>query len=454
MSDWDRRKQVELVAKLTSLQSDLRMWSERTKAAQPLEKNHSQVLRIEADLGPVASMLATDAAAEGVADRWRTVERAVQDLLSVWGYFRDKLAIRLIEEYGSYLSTADDFAWACYLPAQRAAIAKGDIDKAAVHEAPLTCLDDVSSPFSLLRGTSYAGELGAANVATQTSRDLLRQLPVPVITLPWSQLEHLPDALIIAHEVGHHVLRDFQLEDAVTEAVSTAGDGDFPPGWAVETFCDVFATLNTGSAFAASLADFLRVAEVADDATDLYPPTATRLALCLAVLELDDIRSADEASSLRKRWADEGLDIDSARANPAVAKVAVAVATTPYASLGARLVDLDAFNTTKERATEEEAAELLAHRETQARDVRVLLAAAGAAFAKEPEKYRTMDVGAQVLEAAAQIRDPGVRWAGGEDAPPADVAQRAMPARAAVAGLGPDDEAQAIYARLMRSAVD
>jgi hypothetical protein len=235
-----------------------------------------------------------------------------------------------------------------------------------------------------------------------------------VIAVPWFQLEHLPDVLIIAHEVGHHVFVDLGLDNDVVQTVREV-KGEVRESWTEEMFCDVYGTLCAGSAFASSLGDFLRVAEVANDATDRYPPTTTRLALCLAVLELPEVGSEAASVTLRQRWSEEGLEITEEERQLGLA-VATAIATTPYQVLGKRLVDLGAFTAAQELRKDQEKDELMAGREVSTRDPRVLFAAASSAFTHSPEGYRAMQIGASVLEAAKKIREPGVRWRVGHDA--------------------------------------
>lgn len=450
MTGWEERKRAELAAKLTSLKDDLRAWTVMSRAGGALEKNHTQLERLETDFLPVADRLVADSRDEVSPERWRVVERAVTDLLSVWGYFRDKLAVRLVPGYGSHLAAADDFAWACSLPAHEAAVAAGQVGHAAVREPPLVCLDDVTSPYSLARGTSFEGELAAAQRLSPSSRLLLRRLPIPVIAVPWFQLRHLPDLLVVAHEVGHHLLRDLALEEPAAEivgAVSSSGPGPLRQEWAAEMFCDVVGTVSAGRAFVSSLADFLRAAEVTADGGAVYPPTSVRLALCLGVLELDDVGSAGHAAGLEARWAAEGVVIP-ADDRTAGAAAATALATTTYAGVGKRLVELQPFTAAKESAADDEVTELLAARPTRTRDIRVLLAAAALAFGTAPDRYRDREVGTRALEMARRIREPGVRRRAG---PSASGAVRA-PAGPVDSGLVEDGlagEAAELYELLM-----
>ncbi len=424
MSSWEKRKGRELQAKLDSLRGDLQQWRERSRSGQPLETHHSQVRRIGQDLAPVLDRLAADIAADDIATSWRTIERALLDLHRLWGYFRDKLVVRLVEDYARYLRAADDFAWACYLPAQRAAIEKAALPAEQVREPPLVCPSDVASPFSLARGSPYAAELGARGLTTAASRMAARRLPVPVVAVPWFQLNHLPDALILGHEVGHHVERDLGLGDEARAAVQAATRGaagraaDAWPGWCTEAFCDVFGTLCGGTAFAMALADFLRVTgPPAADLDASYPPTEVRLGLCLAALE--DGGCSRHAAALRDRWAREGLDLADGETAFAAAEVGRALAAASYTGLGDQaLRDVVAFGPRREEVAAADAADLRAGRPARTRDIRVLMAAAGAAFAEEPHAYLTAGVAAAVLGRAQQIREPGVRWRGGT--PPSD----------------------------------
>jgi len=219
MSDWPERKRAELTAKLASVDAELTFWSGQAQLNGRLEKHHTQVERLRADLSPVGTQLRADIAAANVATDWTRLERSVLDLHRVWDFFREKLALRFVPLFEDYLLAADEVAWSCYRVAQEAATA---VDSSSVREPPLVCFVPLTTPFSMPRGTSYAADVGGAPLASPLARRLVERLPVPVVGVPWYQLSHLPDMLILAHEVGHHVENDCALAPTVARLVREA----------------------------------------------------------------------------------------------------------------------------------------------------------------------------------------------------------------------------------------
>ena len=61
------------------------------------------------------------------------------------------------------------------------------------------------SPFAISRGKAFQAEevIGQAFPEDRRLRMYLRQIPVSVIGVPWFQVCHLPDILVLAHETGH-----------------------------------------------------------------------------------------------------------------------------------------------------------------------------------------------------------------------------------------------------------
>ena len=68
------------------------------------------------------------------------------------------------------------------------------------------------SPFEMSRGIAYEPEMvDDEEFPRQRYRAILDDLPFPVIGVPWYQVRHLPDAVLLGHEVGHTVEDDFRL---------------------------------------------------------------------------------------------------------------------------------------------------------------------------------------------------------------------------------------------------
>jgi len=421
VSTWAERKQTELLAKLASVDGELAYWQAQAGPTGVLAKHHTQLARMAAELTPVVARVRADIQSADLSASWPQFERQVLDLHRVWDFFREKLALRYVDRFADYLLAADEFAWACYEPMQQAATAAGTVEPAAVREPPLVCFTPVSTPFSIPRGASYSQDVGGAALVSPVSRALAQRLPIPVVGVPWYQLHHLPDALVIGHEVGHHVERDARLTGTVQRlVVEAAGAGSAWDGWAAEAFADVYGVLCGGPAFAQVLADFLVVAGAEHAASEDYPPVKLRVALTVAALEAAAAaageREAAEAraaiTELRSGWADDGVMTDLGDQAPEAAAVAGALVAGPYPELGGgpitRVVGFGAKRLADHR---DDAAALLDRRPPGTNDARTLMAAAGRAYALNPQAFAASNVPDRVLRRMRAIQAPGVREA-------------------------------------------
>jgi hypothetical protein len=408
------RKRVELSIKLEALTAELDDWLELTAPGARLEKHHSQLLRVAGGLRPLVDKVQDSVDSDDIGRDWRMVERHALELHRVWDFFREKLALRFIPWLQDYLIAADEYAWAGYEPAQQAAVESGSVTVDTVREPPLVCFTTVSTPFSIPRGTSYARDVGGGELQSAAALAVVKKLPIPVVGVPWYQLRHLPDALIVGHEVGHLVLRDFGLADTAARLVddslassSTAVRARWQ-GWLEEVFADVYGTLASGAAYPLSLGDFLLVSGV-DPRTDGqsdYPPSTVRLALSLAVMRHAECVTTD----LEARFAGivAGLS-ETERAE--VDAVAKALVTGTFPELGRPLTGI--LDPRIPGTADREAANALNGWPFQTSDIRTLLAAAAFAFANEPDRYREVGLTEKVLQRAKYIQQPGTRFRGG-----------------------------------------
>src|SRR6185312_7371364 len=95
--------------------------------------------------------------------------------------------------------------------------------KEAVKEPPLVFFNGGSSPFTMPRNYAFQAEAVAGeSIESEQVTAILRALPIPVIGVPWFQIQHLPEMLVVAHEVGHDVESDFKLTDDLLTAVDKA----------------------------------------------------------------------------------------------------------------------------------------------------------------------------------------------------------------------------------------
>jgi hypothetical protein len=423
VSAWAERKKTELLAKLASVDDELAYWWAQAGPTGVLAKHHTQLARMAAELTPVVARVRTDIDAADLGASWPQFERQVLDLHRVWDFFREKLALRYVDRFADYLLAADEFAWACYEPMQQVATAVGTVEPAAVREPPLVCFTPVSTPFSIPRGASYTKDVGGAALVSPVSRALAQRLPIPVVGVPWYQLHHLPDALVIGHEVGHHVERDARLTATVQRLVAeaAAGAGAGPEhrsawdGWAAETFADVYGVLCGGPAFAHALADFLVVAGAEHAANEDYPPVKLRVALTVAALEAaaaaagerDAAETSAAITELRSGWADDGVMTNLGDQAPEVAAVASALVAGPYPELGGvPLTRVVGFGAKRLADHRDDAAALLDRRPPGTNDARTLMAAAGRAYAQDPQTYQARNVPDRVLRRMRPSRHP------------------------------------------------
>jgi hypothetical protein len=226
--------------------------------------------------------------------------------------------LRAQEPFATFLKAADAFAWACYAPMlTRYGDAQG-----SRRAPPLVALQGEWSPFAIPRDHIYqvmrspGGWTDSAPFAA-----VIGALPVPIVGVPWLHLDHLPDMLLVAHEIGHIVEHDFALEETVDETIRQALAGAKREmhlaawkAWRAEAFADLFACYAAGPEFVWALVDLLarrrqditgeRVGD-SDEWGD-YPTTTLRVLLNIAALT--ELGFGPDATSIRTEWT---KDFDS-----------------------------------------------------------------------------------------------------------------------------------------------
>jgi len=275
------RKSASVEARLSSLEDELDYWKKLSEPNASFEKNHTQIGRITEVLkGALNERLK----ATGQRER----EEGVLTVHALWDFFRSKLALRCEPLFERYLRAADDFAWACYEPL-RSLLPPGER-----REPPLVFLNGGWSPYTAARGVSFRVEKGAGQwLVKYPFQDAVEKLPVPMIGVPWYQVAHLPDGLVIAHEMGHVIETELGFGGAIEQAVYAAkinpARGDTWLGWKAEAFADVFGCVAAGAAFARSLVDFLATEVSAPGGGDTpegdpHPPATLRVRLLARTL--------------------------------------------------------------------------------------------------------------------------------------------------------------------------
>ena len=311
MIDLIGQRQSEVDYHSQVLQKEFGKWLAISKEPDaPFAKHKSQIEQITSVLLEFIRIVDSENIAN---DRVKT-ESAYKKILGVyriWSYFRSKFIMREDELIGNILKCADELANACYEPARDRAKATGLIDTKRLKAPPLVFFSNDARPFAQPRNTPFMPE-GLSMRDMQNFERVILSLPVPIIGIPWFQVNHVPALPIIAHEVGHAVEIDFGLEDILNNLFGSLGiDEERRPAWVSwrkEIFADVYACLCIGPAFLLALIDFLQGTKteieqenLSEHNWGLYPTRSLRIKLNLFTLkELGLLSSTEIPEPLKK----------------------------------------------------------------------------------------------------------------------------------------------------------
>jgi hypothetical protein len=421
------RKRIELQCKIASLQLELNDWRTHSQANQRLAKHYSQIRRLSNELDSVMTTIRARLdelhdESELLKQCW-LFESMALEVHWLWGFFRNKFALRSVEWFSSYLSAVDELAWQCYKPARQAATA---LDTAASSkEPPLVFFSNERVPFTVPRGAPFEmGDIDTEEIGTGQLRQALHLTPIPVIGVPWLLAQHLPGALIIAHEVGHNVEADFDLSatlvSLVDESMSRARHPIEPArqsawrAWIPEVFADIYAALAIGPAFVSTLVDLLATDKTLietqrADKRDWgeYPTRYLRMLIGSRVLRVQGHDKESEAieAGWRKTYTSHGMQ-DFERD---VATIVDAILSGSYPQFGGlTLTQLISFGPAEQSRAMMEAKRLLNGFSPVTDKVRTLFAAAALAFVEDPEQYARANVQPRIVNRVAEIVGDGL----------------------------------------------
>ncbi len=427
-----QRKQAELYRKLDSLEQEFQYWRDQSEKDKQLEKHHTQIRRVTLQLEGLQQATRTELAqldsngGGSVLSQARAIEQRILEVHRIWEFFRSKFVLRSVAWFNKYLVAADEFAWVCYSAAQQRFVGD-EAQRERLRQPPLVFFNGGSSPYTLARQLAFQAEqVAGEEIITAAAQAVLQELPIPIIGVPWFQIQHLPDALVIGHEVGHDVAKDFGLTTRLTNLLDTKmalSPGGVPitrrPAWRAwlgETFADLYGGLATGPAFVGSLLDFLAT-DATQTATEqrkaprwgLYPPDYLRILVNLCALELQDFKteSMELRAELVRVYGDKHAMTEF---EPDIKPVVEALFDGPYPEFGGvKLTEVLSFSKADQLKADEDSTLLLNGNASTAYDMRTLFAAARLAYGTDIERYKTNKVHQTVLDKVAALRQDGVR---------------------------------------------
>ncbi|MEO8562881.1 MAG: hypothetical protein ABI601_12440 [bacterium] len=422
------RKRAELELKLNGLADEFTEWKQRTAAKAPLEKHNSQVARLTRQLERARAKLVEQISDTSfdILDEARTTEADVLAVYRIWDFFRSKLSQRDSDGLRKFLIAADDLAWACYAPMCNAKVSAFPAWRPRVKEPPLSFLNGGASPFAQVRNVAFQIEDTLDDgLDLEKFGQLVQKLPIPVVGIPWHELSHLPEILVVGHEIGHAVEFDLALTKDLQQALTDIGlDANRLLAWQAwrsEVFADVFGAIACGPAFVGTLLDFLAEPKLsvisesrsAPDWGD-YPTVALRVRIVIEAIRLAghtaeaDGRAAEWTTLYGEKHAMQAFDGD-------VAHVVEAFAMTTLEGLGgATIHSLVGFDTGMHERAVLAADELLAPGNPGTKDAREVLAGVRLAFERAPAALAPVERGGKgvVLRALTFLesaRGAGVR---------------------------------------------
>lgn len=411
--------------KLASLSADLNAWKEI--ADKPLvypvfAKHQSQILRlyelftgiIENIKGQIDDALPVDASFKVTDD----LNDKILQGHALWSYFRDKLLLRRDDNLRRYLSAADNFAWACFEPLckKRLEVSGNLIWKSP----PLIFLGREISPFVYPRNWSLEGQI--PDVSDEVFSELVQCAPMSVVSLPFYQATHLPETLVLAHEMGHVVEMDLGLSDVLNESLEKVPLNQLTEEhkviwkhWRVETFADVFGATVAGVGFCRALAGFLATDRQAiiDEtiSSSSYPTIYLRVLLALEVQRNDDGILPNEAIALETEWREYyGADHQGKDYEDDLKVIVNCLLDRKLDILGGMTIRAVAAPKSAEGESETMAMDMLKIGiKPQSNDQRLIMEAAAIAFYQDPNAYESMGVEKLVLDRIEEVADNAPR---------------------------------------------
>jgi hypothetical protein len=249
-----------------------------------------------------------------------------------------------------------------------------------------------------------------------------------VVGIPWDQINHLAEAAVIGHEVGHIVESDFKmtedlerlLEEALSQAKTDNARREAWNSWLSEIFADLYGCLAAGPAYAGTLLDYLANEKFSVENQQrhpadwtAYPTDLLRLKIIFRILsemgfenEIKDYAGIYASYSSKMSGFEKDIDF-----------IAAKLLEGKFESLNDKPIT-EVFNFTRgqQKETEDTARKIRQNSsklkvELTTRDIRVLFAANRRSYEQAPRQHIENDYDEIVLSwAEKKIIEKGVRF--------------------------------------------
>lgn len=409
--------------KLRSLQLDLNEWKATATSNAAFAKHQSQIFRLHKLFARVIATLKVEMNASAVSDgddafeRARELSKKILQGHALWAYFRNKFFLRYSKNLQKYLAAADEFAWTCFKPLSAAAAGNGTAYKVP----PLIYLGQDVSPLVYPREWSLASQVVSVN--DDVFQTVINSAPFSLVSLPYYQTAHLPETMVLAHEMGHVVEMDLGLSQALDASLDAIPDAKVPPQrkevWKrcrIEAFADVFGATVGGIAFCRALStflardrDFIVKEEIGKSTKYAYPTCYLRVLLVLEVVRDKDGKLPGDAAAIEAEWREDyGYDHLYQDYEKDLESIVEHFVGQPFAELGGNksIRDLCGLTASDEQAAAKDAQDMLKFSTTpEATDPRVLFAAATLAYYDDPHEYKQRGVENLVLCKIEEVAD-------------------------------------------------
>lgn len=207
--DWSSER-ATYEAKIASISSEVAAWKALVTSQTPtvsFARHQSQVLRLSTIFEKIVENLTQRVSALNESDPIklkRSVNNAILQAGQFWSYFESKLLTRYAAHTANFLLAADEFAWACLTDLNDARLGDANFVRKS---PPLIYLGPNFSPFVIPADWSIKNQIAGVN--DQLFEQFTRSIPFSVLGLPFYQTAHLPEIMVLAHEIGHVI--DFDL---------------------------------------------------------------------------------------------------------------------------------------------------------------------------------------------------------------------------------------------------